>query len=339
MPSGGREIVVGKTIEKAPEKAPSTNGKPGESERLDHFLGRELGLSLRGTRRFFGEHVILVNGRRARPGTSVAPGDTVRIEESDESLADTSPANGAVPHPQVRLLQRDEDFAFFEKPALLHTESLAGRANDSVQKEISRLLPGASFARLLQRLDFETSGLLACALCEESVERFRALEAEGSIEKRYLAVLSGRLEESVVVKNRLEGRGKRVATLDFDDPATARHTSFTPLMFLEKDAALVLFGETIEATLAGCLIRRGARHQIRAHAAEITHPLIYDAVYGPIYGGASFVDAKRTGHFLLHHARLSFAGYALESLPAWLSLIPGADIQARKWFAQKSLVT
>ncbi len=335
MPSGGREIVVGKAI----EKVPGTNRMPGGSERLDHVLGRELGLSLRGTRRFFEEHVVLVNGRKARPGMSVGPGDTVHIEESDEGFEDASPANGAVPQPQVGLLQRDEDFAFLEKPALLHTESLAGRENKSVEKEISRLLPDASFARLLQRLDFETSGILACALCKESIARFRALEAEGSVEKRYLAVLSGRLEEPAVVKNRLEGRGKRMAALDFDDPDTARHTSFTPLMFLEKDAALALFGEKIEATLAGCVIHRGARHQIRVHAAEITHPLIYDALYGPIYEGSPFEDANRTGHFLLHHARLSFAGYALESLPAWLQSIPGADKQARKWFAQKCLVT
>ena len=69
--------------------------------------------------------------------------------------------------------------------------------------------------------------------------------------------------------------------------------------------------------LVGCRIRKGARHQIRAHLAAAGHPLLGDEPYGAEHSCAN-------GAFLLHHGRVSLPDFAASRLPAWLPLLPQA---------------
>ena len=66
--------------------------------------------------------------------------------------------------------------------------------------------------------------------------------------------------------------------------------------------------------LIGCRIRKGARHQIRAHLAAAGHPLAGDSLYG--------AELPCPSGFLLHHGRVSFPDFQAFRLPAWLPLLP-----------------
>ena len=118
-----------------------------------------------------------------------------------------------------------------------------------------------------------------------------------------------------------------------------RHTRFFPLHVLRGgEAEEVLAANGLPAvpaaavTLAACLIRCGARHQIRAHAASLGLPLCGDSRYAPSGGSPAAGGPER---FLLHHACLSGPGGRWLCLPDWNSL-PFLENHFRKWLESLS---
>ena len=90
-------------------------------------------------------------------------------------------------------------------------------------------------------------------------------------------------------------------------------------------------------TLVRCVIRKGARHQIRAHLAALGHPIVGDARYGGTgdAGPQSPAAGQPAPHpgpqpeqhaaaptLFLHHARIVLPGLAVACPPPWLHLLP-----------------
>ena len=148
-----------------------------EEQRLDRVLGRLVpDMGLRGRRRLCELGLALVNGRPAKESKKLREGDVVSIAEGAELPADaasTSPAPVAVPgeaaplfpEDKPRVIRRNRRFAILHKPAAMHTESLSGKPGDSLQSLLPQLLgPLPERVRLLNRLDYPTSGLVTVAL-------------------------------------------------------------------------------------------------------------------------------------------------------------------------------
>ncbi len=312
--------------------------------RLDAVLGALFpGMGVRGRRRLVERGSVLLNGRRATPGQAVRTGDLVEAagEQSNRSAQMNQP-NGM---PQARLLGVRGDFCFFAKPAMLHTVRVAGSRGPSLEAQVPSILAAyrrtaveesAQYVyppvRLLQRLDFETSGIVAGALSAEAETIFRALEREGLIRKRYVCLVEGEFRDEAVVTSRLvsDGRGG-VRTLNENDPDPVRTTRLYPLCRLEQSELSVNVQGVDTFTLVGAVIRRGARHQIRAHVASLCHPLVGDSLYGAKGTFATQVG-EASPFFLLHHGRLSFGGVCTEFEPVW-ALPPEARIAVHQWFA------
>ena len=310
-------------------------------DRLDHCLAELCGLSLRACRRLVEDKRVLLNNRLARAGQRVREGDTVRIAHSPGRSAAQENEEDNAQH-GARLLQRNGDFAFLYKPPLLHTVHLAGRNNASLEDVLKVLLPGETEARLLQRLDHATSGIVACALNADAERTFRKAEQSGSVDKYYLCLVRGRLERPLRMKARLCGSGPRVLAMKEESSDPARWTDIAPLKILEAGEAEFFQGpgeQDAALTLAGCRIHRGFRHQIRAHCALAGYPLVNDVLYGAQNEEKKLASMdERAGHFFLHHARLEFARNVVTCLPDWLSCIPKGTNEAHKWFAQKGIV-
>ncbi|MCR5259410.1 MAG: RNA pseudouridine synthase, partial [Desulfovibrio sp.] len=250
--------------------------------------------------------------------------------------------------PQARLLGVRGDFCFFAKPAMLHTVRVAGSREPSLEDQIPRLMaeasgglgkdggrqPNCPLVRLLQRLDFETSGIVAGALSAEAEASFRKLEREGRVSKRYVCLLEGSLQDEAAVSSRLvsDGRGG-VQVRTEDDPDPVRATRLYPLCRIEPSELSASVQGVDALTLAGVVIRRGARHQIRAHAASLGHPLVGDSKYGA-NGRLVPKAGKNSPRFLLHHGRLSFNSEFVEFEPAW-ALPAEAKKAVRSWFADE----
>lgn len=306
--------------------------------RLDHALTRLVGEGLRGRRRRIARAGVLVNGIPCRdPARRLRPGDLIALAPPDAE----PPAPDAAT--RARLLARVGDFCVLFKAAGLHSAALAGNDGDSLEARLPALcgpalLPGET-PLLLQRLDHGTSGLVCAALTPEAARSFRAAEAEGRCEKRYLALLTGALPGPLTARGRLDTNRRRTSRLLAQDGDMPRWTEFFPLhVWQAEDAArlrALLCGAPDGAerpgalTLAACRIRRGARHQIRAHAASLEHPLLGDRRYTPK------AAEEPTEGFWLHHGFLAWPDGRCAAPPPWPWLeehLPvAAAARVREW--------
>ena len=327
---------------------------PEETDlRLDRVLGRLVpDMGLRGRRRLCELGLALVNGRPAKDSRKLREGDVISLAEGGDSPtaerveapAARAPGEAAplFPEDRPRVIRRGRRFAFLHKPAAMHTESLAGKPGDSLQSLLPQLLgslPGR--VRLLNRLDYPTSGLVTVALTEEGVHDYQEFQDAGQTEKRYLALLEGEMEHGMLADQRLILKHReRVLVELMRHPDPRRHTVVDPLAILELAPLMRRLGlDRLDwqgtppryVTLAGCTILKGARHQIRAHCSALGFPLLGDRRYG-----ATFHPAEQDGEtFFLHHACLLLPGIETNVIPAWLGhLGGGAAREAEIWMME-----
>ena len=334
---------------------------PEEAEqRLDRVLGRLVpDMGLRGRRRLCELGLALVNGRPAKESKKLREGDVVSIADGAELPADAAsdspvasapgeprPAPGEAaplfPEDKPRVIRRNKRFAMLHKPAAMHTESLAGKPGDSLQTLLPALLgPLPERVRLLNRLDYPTSGLVTVALTPEGVNDYQEYQDAGQTEKRYLALLEGEMEHGMLANQKLILKNReRVLVELMRHPDPRRHTVVDPLAILELAPLLRRLGIDKRnwqgtppryVTLAGCTILKGARHQIRAHCSALGFPLLGDRRYG-----ARFHPSEQDGEtFFLHHACLLLPGFEVNVIPAWLGhLGSGAAREAEIWMME-----
>lgn len=236
-----------------------TAGQAGE--RLDRVLGDMLPDSgLRMRRRLIEEGRVLVQGKTARTSMKVKAGQEIVVLFAN--------AEQRVGLPGILLVQ--DGLAAVDKPHGMHSAALAGSDSLSLETLLPQLFPGEK-ARLLNRLDGPTSGIVLVALTDAAAENYSVAEKAGQVHKEYLAIVDGNLSEAVVVKNALDtdNRKKTRVLADIDSDAR-RWTEVEPVQYRAGH----------DMTLVRCRIRLGARHQIRAHLASLGHPILGDELYG-----------------------------------------------------------
>ena len=190
-----------------------------------------------------------------------------------------------------RIVHADERLAVVDKPAGLVVHEASGHTGPTLVSELRELLGGGEPERrgIVHRLDRDTSGLLIVARDAESHRRLAAMIKAREVERRYLALVEGRLRSRsgtidaplgrdyrAPEKRAVRGRGAREA-----------RTHFEVIELLDADTYLEARLET------------GRTHQIRAHFAAIGHPVAGDLRYGRV--GRHGLERQ-----FLHSARLAF---------------------------------
>jgi len=174
--------------------------------------------------------------------------------------------------------------------------ALLGRGQ-SLSQSGGLLRPG-----IVHRLDKETSGLLLVAKNDFAHARLAEAFRERSIQKIYVALVQGVLEEE---------RGRIELAIERDPN---RRTSMTAkragLLRNAREArtdwqALARIDST---TLLEVQLHTGRTHQIRVHFSALRHPVVGDT----LYGAAGQLHIGRTtlpslGRNFLHAAKISFA--------------------------------
>lgn len=241
-------------------------------QRLDNYLfGVLKGVPKSHVYRLLRSGQVRVNGKRAKPDTRLAAGDLLRLPPVRMPAAGT-PEQA----PQRQLDQiadwvvfEDRDFLVIDKPSGVASHGGSGIRFGAI--ELLRQWRPQQTLELVHRLDRETSGVLVLAKRRPALLAVQEQIRLGRTDKRYLALLAGKLERArydvnvPLAKNLLQG-GERMVRVD--DQGKASRSVFR---VVERVAA---------ATLCEVELDTGRTHQIRVHAAHIGHPLLGDDKYG-----------------------------------------------------------
>lgn len=195
------------------------------------------------------------------------------------------------------------------KPSGMHTVSHSRGSADSVagwlaqeRSYLAGVSPKRGEAGLLNRLDFETSGLLLCAKDRGAWRELSSLQRAGHMRKRYLAVVEGLFRQRRRIEGLIGSRYRRSKKVEVRPAgkAAARYlpawAEFEPLLVKEHEGCSVV----------RVCIGSGRRHQIRALAAFGGHPLVGDRLYGAASSPGSWGAEEELPQFLLHAESVEF---------------------------------
>ncbi|HMO02631.1 MAG TPA: RNA pseudouridine synthase [Oligoflexia bacterium] len=221
---------------------------------------------------------------------------------------------------QIILFESNRYFVL-NKPPAMHSVM---RANNPKGDSIAKLLldynpifteaaPKPIDGGLVNRLDFETSGVMIAAKDRRSWSDFKDFEKEGVFLKTYLALVEGSFPDGRAQLEHFLGsryrRSSRVIVIEGDRPPPKRFVRVSCEVLAIKP--LQFGGRSL--TVVEVKIERGARHQIRAQLAASGHPLAGDLLYGAKFS-LNQLGIYYPARFVLHGFCFSCAR-DLEGLP------------------------
>lgn len=261
----------------------------GEPGRLDATLARLAGITRADVQRAIASGLVSVDGVVRNKSFALTGGEA--LEMGIEPEAPLEPEGPPVP---VRF--EDAYLLVIAKPPGLVTHPTERRRSGTL---VNRLLGmgvplssagGPLRPGIVHRLDAGTSGLMVVAKTDETHEALVAMFRRHAVDRRYLALVRGRVEHDTFAVDAALGRHAARVVLD----PTGGRPAETRFEVRERPGSMTL----LEATP-----RTGRTHQIRVHLSSIGHPILGDRVYG----GAGD-DARRLGltRPFLHSWRIAF---------------------------------
>ncbi|MBA3576020.1 MAG: RluA family pseudouridine synthase [Sphingomonas sp.] len=234
------------------------------------------------------------------PAVKVRGDELFRLE-----VPQAAPTHNAPQDIPLKIIFEDPHLLVVDKPAGMVVHPAAGNRDGTLVNALlhhcgSSLsgIGGVARPGIVHRIDKDTSGLLAVAKTDVAHEGLSRQFAAHSIDRRYLAIVSGvprsikgivdaPLARSSANRKKIAivegGRGKRAVT------------HWKRLDLLD------------EAALIECALETGRTHQVRVHMASIGHALLGDPVYGG--SGKRHRDLLKSLGFqrqALHAAALGF---------------------------------
>lgn len=222
------------------------------------------------------EHVT-VDGKPRRGSDKLRGGERVVVSEPAPAPVTLVPQD--LP---LEVVYEDDDLLVIDKAAGMAVHPGAGVPDGTVANAVRARCPGIAIGGelrpgIVHRLDKDTSGLLVVCKNDDAMQAMAKAFAERRVDKRYTAFCLGRPKqgafELVTGHRRADGDRRRFTT---KIPPPARdggairraHSRFRVLASAEG------------ASIVDVELLTGRTHQIRAHLADIGHPLLQDALYG-----------------------------------------------------------
>ncbi len=262
-----------------------------EGQRVDNYLIGQL-------KRIPKSHIyqlvrsgqVRVNSKRINASYKLQLNDTIRIppvrieEDSFSNLKCISKSRLI----SLDILFQDDALLIINKPAGMAVHGGSG-ISLGVIEQLRTQHPDWKFLELVHRLDRETSGVLLLAKKRKALVDLHRQIREGSVEKRYYALVKGkwiniRQNVKLLLSKYVTTDGeRRVAVVNKSraDKGVDSHTIFN----LKKSWN--------DFTLLEAELKTGRTHQIRVHLAYLGFPIAGDDKYGDFSFNKQLARNKR----------------------------------------------
>ncbi|GGI98055.1 RNA pseudouridine synthase [Shewanella hanedai] len=186
----------------------------------------------------------------------------------DEDPLLTNPAIGKT----IDIIYQDSEMAIINKPP--EFLSVPGKnIQDCVYSRMKQQFPNATGPLIVHRLDMSTSGLMVIALTKEANKSLQAQFIARTIKKRYVALLSGLLEQdegiiNLPMRGDFDDRPRQLVCFEHGKPAETKWQVIS-----RKDGKTKVYLSP----------KTGRTHQLRVHSAHVqglNMPIIGDDLYG-----------------------------------------------------------
>lgn len=253
---------------------------------IKDIMRREFDFSSRLRNRLKREKLIFLNGESVPGWITPRENDVLTIRMPEET-------SQFEPEPiPIDAVFEDENMLIINKQPGFVVHPTKGHPNHTIANGVMQYMLDTKQSykiRFINRLDMDTSGILAVAKNSLSQASFMKQGQAGLIEKRYVSIVKGVMENDEGVIDLPIGR---------PDPDRVERgvmadgrPSITHYKVLERFSR--------GYTLTELLLETGRTHQIRVHMAAIGHPVAGDHLYGEVN---PFLIERQA----LHAQKLSF---------------------------------
>lgn len=241
-------------------------------QRLDNFLLNQLkGVPKSKIYSIIRKGEIRINSKRKKPSYKLVTGDEVRVPP----IKTSSKENQFVPTNIIALIkdaivEENDDYIALNKPNGIASHGGSG-ISIGVIETIRNFGKSYRDAKLVHRLDKDTSGCQVIAKNNKFLRNCNKLISERKVKKTYQAIVHGNwilkdgIYEINIEKNMLIGKERMVRISDGGKIAK----TFFKVIESSKHFSLIQ-----------CELITGRTHQLRVHLSELGFPILGDKKYG-----------------------------------------------------------
>lgn len=198
------------------------------------------------------------------------------------------------------IVWQDAELLAVDKPAGIASQGGDGLADHNLV-DLARAHLRVDQVAVLHRIDRNVSGIVLLAKTTRAAREMSQLIAEGRLERRYQAVVKGRLTQALTLSHWLRKDNQRNQVQLRDAPIDPKAEAAPP--GFKHTVTRVAPITEVASLLGSCTAVHawpitGRSHQIRAQLAAARHPIVGDPKYG--------VEAKGLQRPLLHAEHVRF---------------------------------